>query len=479
MSHDILYLSSAGARWTAPDGASRARTPVRVVADYVEESLVRIVLPHVSARDLRALVDRRLAQEFRETPYRTAIKLSRDRHAKTIDYLLLALPPASSLNVHLQPLVDAGRPLAGVWTVSLLIGEWARRARVRTRAQLVVLPTPAGTRHVFLEYGTPVLSRLISTGDGTHADPLAELGRTVQYLYNARLIERGTEIDTWRWGDAATAETDVPGARFVPTPTARGLPDPVRGGFGALIELLQRTPPPVQLAPDSLRVRHHARRARHALAIAASTAVVALLAGSAYESYRVHRLKREAAIVAQEVQQRQAALAALNRGFADVGADASTVRDAVAAHRTLVATAPDLRAGLALASLGFEAAPAYRLETLRWYYDDGHGTDSGREGACPPPAAAPAEGEAAASATETHPSLGITLTGTLDSRLGLREAILVRQRFEAAYRGRDDVVLGSTQPPVDASADGVIRGGIDEGANARGFSYCLEWRFRR
>lgn len=461
MSRDVLYLDAQGEHWLM-GGAVHAHAPVAVVADFVEEALVRATLPQVRGRDLDALVTRRLQQEFRETAFRTAFRIGPGRAPRTLDYALLGLPVAPALNPVLAKLADAGRGVSGVWTVTLLVDAWMREARAKPAALLVVLPTPAGIRHVFLENGRPVLSRLVPGSDAAGAR--AELERTVLYLYNARLLERGTTLPAWAWGPGALV--DAPGLGPVPTPRVRGLPDPAERGLDALLELALRKPPAIQLAPDAARLHYIAWRMRRHLAVGAGLAAIALVGVAGLRWSAARGLDADARALTAQAAAVQADIDRVQVRYAQVGADAQTVREALDAQRTLVDAVPAFDRGLAVASLGFDAAPAYRLESLHWRLAD-------------PAAVAPPDGEACPGATAdgtdpaAAPAAGIALSGTLSAALLLRAAVQSRERFEAAFRGTTGVSLQSRRVPVDASG-GVIRGG-GTGEDERSFAYCLQW----
>lgn len=476
MRRDILYLSQDGERWlhAARGGLSArtpgelARTPVVVIADYVEEALVRVTLPRILGRDMRALVDRRLQQEFRETGYRAAWRLGPGAAPKTVEWLFLGLPNAATLDAHLQPLAAAGRPLAGVWTVSQLAAAWTRQAGVAPPALLLVLPTPAGVRHIFLERGKPVLSRLTAAETAGDAEAMAdELLRTVHYLYNARRVERGLRIPAWLWGSepalATLATREVEGLRFEPTPTVRGLPDPAREGLQALFRFAARRLPEHQLAPAPLRVHHFAARARRITALAAGLAVATLLVLAGLDFAQARRQHAEALLLQDAIARAHGELARINAHLAGLGTDARSVREAIAAHERLLRSMPAFDGGLALASLGFQASPAFVLDELHWRLADDGRRDGGES--CPRPATG--------DGSPPGPRAGLALTGRLDAALPLRAALAARERFEAAWRGRAGVELASREVPVDASGEGVIRGGEFAHGDARTFAYCL------
>lgn len=476
MSHDILYLSAEGEHRLPGAAGSRAQAPIGLVADFVEEAAVRAALPRMRGRDMQALVTRRLEQEFRETAYRTAWRLGPGRAPKTADWLFLGLPLAHRLDARLASLAQEGRAVSGVWTVGLLVADWLRRTRVRAPALLVVLPTPAGIRHVFLENGQPVLSRLTSVPNEPGA-AAAELERTVHYLYNARLVERGLEIPAWLWGQgtaqAIVVDRTVAGLRFEPGPSARTGEDPAREGLDALLRMASRRPPALQLAPDTVRLRHIAAQTRRTLAWVAGLATVGLLGMAAVEFSATQRYRSEMAALRADIARQQAEVDAIRvrqAGLVDV--DAQTVREAVAAHDAIVAAAPSFGNGLALASLGFERSPAYQLDELHWALADA-GMAAGEPAAqdadaCPP---APVDDGSGAPVPITA---GMTLYGELPTQLSVRDAMAARRAFEAAFAGRADARLVGRKTPVDTSG-GAIRGGGEAEDGDRAFAYCLHW----
>lgn len=491
MSRSLLYLSAEKQRWLGVVGGQlvdilpeQVDGDLVVIADFVEEALVRASVPKLFGRDQGTLVERRLQTEFRETSYRASYRLGPGKAPKTLDYLFIGLPNAAALDQRLRPLLESGMAIAGVWTVSLLVSWWARQARAEAPRQLVLLPTPSGIRHVFLEHGRPVLSRLTGAHDlGSPEGARAlgeELERTVLYLYNARIVERGSSLPTWVWGDAPACRAlpglPIKGVEFELTPARRGLPDPDAEGIDALLRLATASVPPVQLARDALRLHHFADRARRGVTLAAGVGVLALLLFAGGSAWQQRALAGQLDAVLADTNALLAEQDRIRASTTGAEVDALTVREAIQAWQQRIAAAPLPGPWLADVSRAFEQAPAFRLEQLGWQLRDpstaqgatlGSGSTLATE--CP---AAPAAADAEFADPASAPPLlaGLALSGRVDD-VSLREALAARERFERTLQAATSFSLGTAGSGLSSAA--VIRGGADDAEQARDFSYCL------
>jgi hypothetical protein len=316
----IHYLSPAEARvldWDgerlrpgdAPDG-----TAAVAVVDFPDESYVLATVPIMRGRDARLLRQRRLEREFPGATLSTLVPLRRRAAEGVTDAVMIAVPGGPPLHEALGAIASR-QALRAVTTPAVLAAEWVRRARLRNRRTLIVLPTPAGVRLVFLDDARPTLSRL--TGPLAPASTSAEIARTVQYLQNTQRVERGEAVELWFWGmDDATAAACLPtGVAVTPAAAPRlpALPDPERDGLDALLALAAMSPGRLQLAPDGLRLGWLAREyARWSRLAAAAVLAFAVLLGGVLEWRIAHDAGTAASLVAQRgsLEAEEAALAA-------------------------------------------------------------------------------------------------------------------------------------------------------------------------
>lgn len=491
MSQGLLYLSADGERLFKVHGTrlepiddDAALQSLSVVVDFVEESLVRASLPKMFGRDMQSLVRRRLEQEFRETPYRSSAKLGTSRgNEKQVDYLFTGLPISKRLDERLRPLVERGVAIRGVYSVTMLAAHWSRRAKAGDALRLIVLPTPAGVRFILLDRGQAVLSRLTAV----QADELVrsgsalaeELERTVQYFYNARLVDRGQRIQMWIWGSEPACvelgERDLPGVLAAQGPSDKRLGDPTREGALALFRLAALQPPAEQLAPAPIRRFHALAQLRRVVLASGALLGLALAGFAAYSWQESLQLGRQHAALQQMIAAVEADNALLRERTEAIEVDANTVQETIRSYETYLGSLPGMRAAMIAASRAFDAAPSYRLDNLRWDILDAPQPD--------PFGAPPAEslpGRCPASWTPDPltgdvpalPRAGLALRGQVTGEAALREVLLVRQRFEAALEATPGFTLQTEAAAVDASGSGVLRGGGEQ-ADERKFDYCL------
>lgn len=491
MRHGLLYLSADTERLFRVDGTrlepvddDSGFEALTVVADFVEESLVRASLPKMFGRDMQALVGRRLEQEFRETRYRTSARLGTTRgNDKQADYLFTGLPIARRLDDRLRPMVERGVAIRGLFTVTMLAAHWARRGKAGDALRLVVLPTPAGVRFILLDRGQAVLSRLTALQGSEPGQVVGslveELERTVQYFYNARMVDRGQRIELWVWGkDAACVELverELPGVLPGKGPGDARLGDPAQDGALALFRLAARQPPANQLAPDSIRRFYALAQLRRAL-IFGGAAIGLLLAAMAGHSWQQSlQLRSQDAALQQSLAAMEADNAELRQRAQAMDVDATTVAETIRSHDVYLDRLPSLRTILVAASRAFDQVPSYRLDSLRWDVIDSPRPDpsgapqtEATPGACPmgwqPD---PTTGERPQS-----PRAGLSLRGQVTGDATLREVLVTRQRFEAVLEATPGFTLQTAAAAVDASGSGVLRGGGEQG-DARTFDYCL------
>lgn len=454
----VLYVSAHGEELVVGE-ARDARAPWLVVADFADESMVRLALPPVRGRARRQLLSRRLQQHFPDTPYRLALPLRAAAGAEATDVLIGV--PAGALDAVLQPLVGAGQPIRSVWTVTMLLAWWARLTGVLPDRGLFVIPTPAGIRHVLLARGKPLLTRLVphelSAASSAERAP-QELARTVKYLLNARLISPGVALPAWSLGGEPPQVVDAgaPLAWQQLPRAAKGQPDVGARGLYALCELVARRAPPLQLAPPAVRIHHRARVLRSAAVAATAALVVAAGLGAAdrwldaaLNAARFQSLSVEAAA-------QQARLQAADGVDGGAAVSAREALRRLRAYRQSVASAPQPADALHAVAKAFEAAPSYVLAEMTWQRRDTGGAD--RDDRCGSP-------------RDEGANAILYLRGVVDGTLVLREVARARERFEQALAGDATLRFSATQPPLDTEGRVAITG--DGAPRPREFAYCV------
>jgi hypothetical protein len=300
--------------------------PVLVMADAVEEDYRFELLPHATGRDRSELLDRRLRQLYRNTPYCNAVLQGRDTGKRRDDqYLFMALINPDFVDSWLAMVRDQGLPIAGVYLLPVMAEPLSQKLMPGTANVLLVARHSAGLRLTFLRHGRLRISRL------TRADSLdsearvqaftEEIANTRLYLHSLRVMtldEHLSVVVLDRDGSLAGMEQAV--AREVSNAQASriGNADIVaRSGVPARIvedepdalylHFLGVQPQIGNLAPDPVTEQfqvYQMRRALYATAAIAGGVSIAWVALNAYQIYDLRSRQSLAVNQAADFQRR-------------------------------------------------------------------------------------------------------------------------------------------------------------------------------
>ncbi|NRR31858.1 hypothetical protein HSX11_16910 [Oxalobacteraceae bacterium] len=178
---------------------AQGKHPIYLLADLIEEDFQRQQMPHVPGRAGRQLVARRLAQQFRETPYRHVSVQGRESEGRRDDIVLLCgLNNPSILTPWIEALESLKAPLAGLYSTALLGDTLVKKLALKHEHLLLVTQQSAGLRQSFFLNGKLKFSRLTLAvdRDGAPVNVAGETAKTQQFLTSTRLIDRGNVLHT-------------------------------------------------------------------------------------------------------------------------------------------------------------------------------------------------------------------------------------------------------------------------------------------
>lgn len=172
-----------------------------VLADLAGEDFHDEMIPWLRGGDRQAVIERRLAQRYRDTRLAAALSLGQvnvtgERRNERL--LLSSFTNTQQFSPWLDALSDAGAKLAGVYSVPLVAPALATRLAAKIGAKssrtIVVSMNSAGLRQSFLEDGRLRFARLERIGeiapDSQAAFVRSETLRLVQYLSSLRVLPR-------------------------------------------------------------------------------------------------------------------------------------------------------------------------------------------------------------------------------------------------------------------------------------------------
>ena len=179
---------------------AHARTTMYLLADTVEEDFRLETLPRVRGSTRRALLARKLEQYYRNTPFRTACFIGRDRqHERHGDrYLFAALTATESLQDWLAIMTERRVRLKGIYLLSMLSETLTRHLKFTAPHLLLCERLESGLRQSYLHQGRLLFSRLVLMPPVTQYELDAfyttETEKTRLYLVSQGLIGHDTVL---------------------------------------------------------------------------------------------------------------------------------------------------------------------------------------------------------------------------------------------------------------------------------------------
>jgi hypothetical protein len=176
------------------------QVPVLLLIDLVEEDFQRDTIPHVFGKARKTLIERRLLQLYRDTPFRHASNQGREKDGRKDDRMLFsALTNAPLLKPWLDAILKEQVPLAGIFSVALLSGLLFKKFQLGNGPVLFITHQSAGLRQSYFHEGQFRFSRLTQL-TSKNPEEIAEatnleMVKTRQFLANTRMLQRGESID--------------------------------------------------------------------------------------------------------------------------------------------------------------------------------------------------------------------------------------------------------------------------------------------
>lgn len=460
-----------------------------VVADLPGEDFHEDQIPFLRGSERRTVVERRLAQRYRDTRLAAAISLGIVKEERRNERLLLAsFTNAQQFTPWLDALAEAGTKLAGVYSVPMLAPALAARLGGREARCVVVSVNRAGLRQSFIDGGRLRFARLEPTVNLT-PDALAlfvrsETARLVQYLGTLRVLPRdGTALkvlvvaprgERTRFEQVLTSDANL---EFVTTdlPEAldrvglHGVPEDSLAE-ALYLHLAARNPPKDQFAKQEERRGYLIWQLQRAVSAAgiAGFAACALYAGAIW----IDILGTNDQIATQQRESRNAAdrYASITRTFPVTQTTTDNLKATVNEFRKIAVRSASPEGMLAHLSLVLEQFPEFELDNLIWQI--------GRPEATEGLAARAAAGAKPAAASELAELLEINGRVNAAQRSDYRDITEKVERFAAAL-GKDQAYrVVRTRLPFDVASEGTLTGdvGAQDTGEAPRFTVVLSKR---
>jgi hypothetical protein len=440
-----------------------AGIPVYLTADTVDEDYRFETLPHASGSDRREMLERKLRQLYRSTPFYGAVLQDREKDKRRDDrYLLSALTNADVFAPWLQILLTAKAPVAGVFPLPLVTLGALKKLGLAEPNLLVVSRHEAGVRQTFVKDQVFRVSRLTPTPVGGQApdEAYAEEIRNTRMYLDALNITHVEDLVTVAILDqdgtlSALGPRIVAGRRNVRW--VRIAADDLVSKLGLDRAALQQTAdalplhllglhaPGLNLAPPTLTAGYTRYRASRAVYAGAGVLAVLAAAWAGFNVSQLMDLARERDRLQAEAQRQQAVYQDITRTFPPTPADSHRLRMTVDAAKRLadMARLPD-KAYLAV-SRGLDANPDITLTGLTWRHARVAGTE-------PPQLAQTAVMQVELLAPPGDIATALNIVNKLVKDLG-------RQELVASAR--------TTRQPVNLASGATMRGSTTDARKAQ------------
>ena len=473
-----LYRSSRGrlaleAKFSGDDlGVSAFRDHLRhrkgalfaMVADLAGEDFHEDQVPLLRGSDRGAVVQRRLAQRYRDTRLAAALSLGAvsGPQRRNERLLLASFTNTQQFAPWLDALEEAGARLAGVYSVPLLAPALAARLAMRAPRALVVTANRAGLRQSFIDNGRLRFARLERTVDmvpqALAAFARSETLRLAQYLVTLRALPRDggplsalvvapagqrAVFEQTLVSDARVQFHTVDAAQALQAVGLRAAPEGA-GAESLYLQLAARKPPREQFATRDDRRRYFVWQLQRAALAAGALgfAACALLAGArALES---NELRSRAADQAREARSAAERYARITAAFPVTETTTENLRIAVVEFRAIAERSAQPETAFVHVSRVLEQFPQMELDGIKWSVGRPGGE---REGAERAPAAAQGvqvEISGRVNATQRNDYRGIT------AQVQAFASALASNRYQ----------LARTQLPFDVTSEGTLTGDI-------------------
>ncbi len=359
--------------------------PVHVAVDTVDEDYRFETLPHASGGDRKQLVERKLKQLYRTTPYFSATLQERDKGKRKDDrFLFCALTDTELLAPWLNAIEARELPLAGIYLLPTVTAAVLAKLKLKSPNLLLISKHIAGLRQTFLKNGRFRITRLTQmrgSGDRTIDRSFAEeVSNTRMYLdalsvttadetVQVVILDQDNSLASLREAlnngrgnlqcQRLTREEVVLKLR-IPAPTLNATPDALH------LQLLAEHAPEENLAPAAMRRGYGIyRNARLLYKASAGCALLGAL-WFGVDLYRVQQTEEQAKDVAAKATKFQTMYQELTRQFPAAPVSSAMLKQTVDVALRLRETARTPESLFGVVSEALEAFPTVNLSSLAW-----------------------------------------------------------------------------------------------------------------
>ena len=430
-----------------------------LLADLAGEDFHEEQVPVLRGADREAVVQRRLAQRYRDTRLAAALSLGAvmTPQRRNERLLLASFTNTQQFAPWLDALEEADTRLAGVYSVPLLAPALAARLGARGPRTLLVTANRAGLRQCFVEGGRLRFARLERTVEMTPqalaAFVRSETLRLAQYLATLRVLprdgsplpalvvappgERAVFEQALGSSDARVVFQTVDHARARSAVRLRHAPEGT-AGEALYLQLAARKAPREQFASSGDRRRFQVWRLQRGLVAAGLSGLAACVVFAGARWLETAQLNANAAEQRLEAARATERYQRITATFPVTETTTENLRATVLEFRRIAEASPQPESAFAHISRVLEQFPQMELDAIHWRV----GRSEKRE-------------------ADTLDGLEVVLSGRVSAtqRSDYRGLTAQVQRFAGALASGGYQLVG-TQLPFDITSAGTLTGDI-------------------
>jgi hypothetical protein len=481
-----------------------AKSLYYILADLAGEDFHDEIIPWLRGSDRQAVIERRLAQRYRDTRLAAALSLGSVAVAgerRNERLLLASFTNTQQFSPWLDALASAGAKLAGVYSVPLVAPAVSARlaAKVGTKSNrlFVVSMNSAGLRQSFLEDGKVRFARLERTGEmepeALAAFVRSETLRLVQYLSSLRVLPRDgppiTAIVITPAGQRAIFEQALPSDgrltfRTIELPEA-ALASGIKGaaGIGAeqlYLHLLAKRAPKDQFARSEDRKGFLLWQLQRGVVAAGAIALAACGLFAGVKWIEIWTIRDQTSLQLAETRNAEQEYQRVTSTFPVTLTSTENLKATVNEFRSIEARSAVPGPAFSYLSRALEQFPQIELDQLSWRADRPGGPEKAPPDPSKPIAATAGAPTAAASPDsplQSDIAQTLEISGHVNStqRSDYRAITAQVQSFADALQVDRSYEVVRTQLPFDTTSAGTLSGdiGSSEGGDTPRFTVTL------
>ena len=361
--------------------------PVHMMVDAVEEDYRFELLPHTYGSERNEMVNRKLKQFYRNTPYYSARRQSREAGKRRDDrYLFCALTNPELIAAWVEAIIERGLPIAGIYLLPTVSQGLVEKLEINQTNLLVVSIHSSGTRLTFFRDQKLRVSRLarIDLAGQQAIDGYAEeISNTRLYLHAVRvmtldeqlsvlIIDREDSLTKLAQAiaqDSQNIECRRLGRQEIISSLGISAPALDSSSAALYLHLLGMRAPESNLASADITRRYRQQEAQRRVYAVTGVTAFAAAAWCAMSLYQIFDTQSETEAARRQTAQLQAQYQEATRQFPAAPTSAENLKRAVDISQKIGATTRSPELMMRLVSQALDRHPAIVLKTLGWKYD--------------------------------------------------------------------------------------------------------------